>query len=55
VDWIHLADDGDKWRALLNTVMNLREITEMHVSAYIDAHSQSIWTNDIELYFLLVS
>jgi hypothetical protein len=24
VDWIHLAQDRDRWRALLNTVMNLR-------------------------------
>jgi len=24
VDWIHLAQDGDKWQALVNTVMNLR-------------------------------
>jgi hypothetical protein len=24
VDWIHLAQDRDKWRALLNTVMNHR-------------------------------
>jgi hypothetical protein len=24
VDWIHLAEDRDKWRALANTVMNLR-------------------------------
>jgi hypothetical protein len=23
-DWIHLAQDGDRWRALVNTVMNLR-------------------------------
>jgi hypothetical protein len=23
VDWIHLARDGDRWWALLNTVMNL--------------------------------
>jgi transposase len=23
-DWIDLAQDGDQWRALLNTVMNLR-------------------------------
>jgi hypothetical protein len=22
VDWIHLAQDGDKWRVLVNTVMN---------------------------------
>jgi hypothetical protein len=24
VDWIGLAKDGDKWRALVNLVMNLR-------------------------------
>jgi hypothetical protein len=23
VDWIHLAQDRDQWRALLNTVVNL--------------------------------
>jgi hypothetical protein len=24
VDWIHLAQDSDQWRALVNMVMNLR-------------------------------
>jgi hypothetical protein len=24
MDWIHLAEDKDQWRALVNTVMNLR-------------------------------
>jgi hypothetical protein len=24
VDWIHLAQDRDKWLALVNTIMNLR-------------------------------
>jgi hypothetical protein len=25
MDWIDLAQDGDQWRALVNTVMNLRD------------------------------
>jgi hypothetical protein len=24
VDWIHVAQDRDRWRTLVNTVMNLR-------------------------------
>jgi hypothetical protein len=24
MDWINLAEDRDQWRALVNTVMNLR-------------------------------
>jgi hypothetical protein len=24
IDWIHLAQDRDQWRALVNTVMKLR-------------------------------
>jgi hypothetical protein len=24
LDWIHLAQDRDRWRALVNTVMSLR-------------------------------
>jgi hypothetical protein len=24
LDWIYLAQDGDRWRALVNTVVNLR-------------------------------
>jgi hypothetical protein len=24
MDWIYLAEDGDLWRAVVNTVMNIR-------------------------------
>jgi hypothetical protein len=24
VDWLHLAQDSDKWRAVVNTTVNLR-------------------------------
>jgi hypothetical protein len=24
VKWIHLAEDTDRWRAVVNTVMNMR-------------------------------
>jgi hypothetical protein len=24
VEWIHVAQDGDRWRAVVNAVMNLR-------------------------------
>jgi hypothetical protein len=29
VDWIHLARDTDKWRALVNTIMNLPVLWNM--------------------------
>jgi hypothetical protein len=29
MDWINLAQDRDQWRALVNTVLNLK-ILEMH-------------------------
>jgi hypothetical protein len=28
VKWIHLTEDRDKWRAVVNTVMNLRVLAQ---------------------------
>jgi hypothetical protein len=29
VEWIHLAQDRDRWRALVNTVMKLRVLAPL--------------------------
>jgi hypothetical protein len=41
VDWIQLAQDRDRWRDLVNTVMNLRVLTPRNLFVYPD--SQILW------------
>jgi hypothetical protein len=33
VDWIHLDENRDHWRALVNTVMNLRDLKGRMISS----------------------
>jgi hypothetical protein len=35
MDWIDLAQDKDQWRALVNTVMNLRGFHKMLGSSWV--------------------
>jgi hypothetical protein len=32
VEWIHLAQDGDRWRAVVSAVMNLRVLVPQSYS-----------------------
>jgi hypothetical protein len=36
VDWIHLAQDRGQWRALVNTVMNLRDAKRPGISRLVE-------------------
>jgi hypothetical protein len=34
VDWIRLAQDGDRWRAVVSSVMNLRILAPLSYGVY---------------------
>jgi hypothetical protein len=42
VEWIHLAQDSDRWRAVVNAVMSPR-------------HAAEVWTSEKEAYRLVTT
>jgi hypothetical protein len=51
VDLIHLAQDREQWRVLMNTVMILR-VPYPSIHTYIHSHARTYICTTVHLYFL---
>jgi hypothetical protein len=58
MDWIHLAQDRDQWRVLVNTVMNLRfpkKFDKFLSSCTTDGFSRRAHLHEVSFYYVTSS
>jgi hypothetical protein len=50
MDWIDRAQDRDQWRALVNTVMNLRVLGNFRVATRLAASQEGLSSMELFIY-----